>query len=91
MMSPFFASDDHLEERVRASSASARSFYGRRIIAVSFVSLFISVGFGFYSFGPFFKAIAEELGGSRLGVGGALTTFMIATALFGPFLGSSSR
>ena len=87
MIRPLLLSDDHLEARVRDRSEMARTFYGRQIIAVSFVTLFISVGFGFYSFGPFFKAIATELGGSRFGVGGALTTFMIATALMGPFLG----
>ncbi|MEM6703929.1 MAG: MFS transporter [Acidobacteriota bacterium] len=87
MIRPLFASDDLLEARVRADAESARSFHGRRILGVSFVTLFISVGFGFYSFGPFFKAIASELGGSRLGVGGALTTFMVATALMGPWLG----
>ena len=87
MIRPLLVSDDSLEAQVRASNESARSFYGRRIIVVSFVTLFISVGFGFYSFGPFFKAIADDLGGSRFGVSGALTTFMVATALMGPFLG----
>ncbi len=87
MFASLFAPDALLEQRVREAAPHGKNFYGRRIIAVSFVTLFISVGFGFYSFGPFFKAIAAELGGSRLGVGGALTTFMITTALMGPFLG----
>ncbi len=59
-------------------------FYGWRIVAVTFLTLFVSVGFGFYSFGPFFKALADEFGGSRLGVGLGLSLFFLTNGLLAP-------
>ncbi|HUP24118.1 MAG TPA: MFS transporter [Thermoanaerobaculia bacterium] len=61
-------------------------FYGWKIVAVCFLTLFVSVGFGFYSFGAFFKALAEELGGSRFGVGLGLSVFTATSGLLGPIL-----
>jgi MFS family permease len=61
-------------------------FYGWKIVAVCFLTLFVSVGFGFYSFGAFFKALADELGGSRLGVGLGLSVFTATSGLLGPLL-----
>ena len=43
-------------------------FLGWRMVAVAFFVDFIAVGFFFYSYGVFFKAIAMEFGDSRLGV-----------------------
>jgi MFS family permease len=62
-------------------------FYGWKIVGVCFVTLFVSVGFGFYSFGAFFKAIAEEFGGSRAVVGAGLSLFFLTNGLIAPFLG----
>jgi len=62
-------------------------FYGWKIVAVSFLALFVSVGFGFYSFGPFFKALAAEFGGGRLGIGVGLAVFSLTNGLVAPFLG----
>ena len=70
---------------MRASAGGA--FYGWRIVSVAFLSLFVSVGFGFYSYGAFFRALAEEFGGSRLGVGVGLSLFTITNGLIAPFLG----
>ena len=33
------------------------------MVGVFFLTVLVSVGFGFYSFGAFFKALAGELGG----------------------------
>ena len=62
-------------------------FYGWRIVAVTFLTHFISVGFLFYSYGAVFKALAADFGGSRLGVGIGLTVTQVVTALFSPVLG----
>jgi MFS family permease len=62
-------------------------FYGWRIVAVTFVTHFIAVGLVFYSYGVFFKALAEEFGGSRFGVAAGLAIMNIAIGLFAPFLG----
>jgi MFS family permease len=62
-------------------------FYGWRIVAVAFVTHFISVGLVFYSYGVFFKALAEDFGGSRFGVATGLAIMNIAIGLFAPFLG----
>lgn len=62
-------------------------FYGWKIVAVTFVTHFISVGFVFYSYSVIFKPIAEDLGGNRLGVSMGLAVMNIATGIFAPFLG----
>lgn len=62
-------------------------FYGWKIVATTCVTHFISVGFIFYSYGVFFKALAEEFGGSRLGVSFGLALMNLATGIFAPFLG----
>ncbi len=64
-----------------------RVFHGWKIVAVSFVALFVSVGFGFYSFGAFFVALTEEFGGGRTGVGIGLALFGITNGAVAPFLG----
>ncbi len=62
-------------------------FYGWRIVAVAFVAHFVSVGFVFYSYGVFFKALAAEFGGSRLGVSLGLALMNVAGAVVSPLLG----
>ncbi|MFQ5513252.1 MAG: MFS transporter [Myxococcota bacterium] len=62
-------------------------FYGWRVVAVTFVTHFVSVGFIFYSYGAFFKALAAEFGGSRLSVSVGLSIMQLVTGLFAPFLG----
>ena len=65
------------------------TFHGWKIVLVSFLALFVSVGFGFYSFGAFFVALTEEFGGGRTGVGVGLALFGITNGLVAPFLGSA--
>jgi len=62
-------------------------FHGWKIVAVSFLALFVSVGFGFYSFSAFFVALTTEFGGGRTGVGIGLAIFGITNGLVSPFLG----
>lgn len=62
-------------------------FYGWKIVAVTFVTLFISVGFSFYSFGVFFPVLVEEFGGSHFSVSLAIPIMNIVTGILAPFLG----
>lgn len=62
-------------------------FYGWRIVAVALVCQFVSAGFLFYSFGVFFKEVADELGGSRFDVSMGLAAANMAGALSAPFIG----
>jgi MFS family permease len=60
---------------------------GWRMVAVAFFVDFVAVGFFFYSFGVFFKAIAAEFGDSRLGVSLGFTATNIVGAIAAPLLG----
>ncbi len=62
-------------------------YYGWKIVATTFVTNFITMGFIFYSYGVFFKALAADIGGSRLGISFGLTIMNIAAAIVAPFLG----
>jgi MFS family permease len=68
-------------------AADARLFHGWRIVAVAFFVDFIAVGFFFYSYGVFFKALAEDFGGARLGVSVGLTLVNMVGGLLAPFIG----
>jgi len=69
-------------------SAEVRAmFYGWRIVSVVFLTNFVSVGLVFYSYGVFFKALAAEFGGSRLGVSTGLVIMSVVIAGLSPFLG----
>ena len=57
------------------------------MVAVAFFVDFIAVGFFFYSYGVFFKAIAAEFGDSRLGVALGLTVTNAVGALAAPLVG----
>jgi MFS family permease len=62
-------------------------FYGWRIVSVVFLTHFISVGLVFYSYGVFFKTLAAEFGGSRLGVATGLVIMNVVVAAVSPYLG----
>lgn len=57
------------------------------MVAVAFFVDFIAVGFFFYSYGVFFKAIAAEFGDSRLGVALGLTVTNAVGAVAAPLVG----
>ncbi len=65
------------------------AFIGWRMVAVPFFVDFIAVGFFFYSYGVFFKAIATEFGDSRLGVSIGTTVTMGVGAVLAPFIGQA--
>lgn len=66
-----------------------KRFLGWRMVAVAFFVDFIAVGFFFYSYGVFFKAIAAEFGDSRLGVSLGLTVTSTVGALVAPIVGNA--
>ncbi|MFT7686829.1 MAG: MFS family permease [Candidatus Azotimanducaceae bacterium] len=68
-------------------SQENKIYYGWKIIIVAFLVDFIAVGFFFYSYGVFFKALAVEFGGSRLDVSIGITLVNIVGALIAPTLG----
>ena len=57
------------------------------MVAVAFFVDFIAVGFFFYSYGVFFKAIAQEFGDSRLGVSIGISVTQVVGAVIAPFVG----
>jgi MFS family permease len=63
------------------------AFAGWHMVGVAFFADFIAVGFFFYSYGVFFKAIAAEFGDSRLGVSVGTTVTMGVGAVLAPFIG----
>jgi len=71
------------------SAGSGTRFLGWRMVAVAFFVDFVAVGFFFYSYGVFFKAIAAEFGGSRLGVSLGLTVTAAVGAVAAPLIGNA--
>ncbi len=65
----------------------SRRFFGWRMVGVAFFVDFVAVGFFFYSYGVFFKAIAAEFGDSRLGVALGLTVTNAVGAIAAPLVG----
>ena len=57
------------------------------MVLVAFFVDFVAVGFFFYSYGVFFKAIAVEFGDSRLGVALGLTVTSAVGAIAAPLVG----
>lgn len=62
-------------------------YYGWKIVGVAFLVDFIAVGFFFYSYGVFFKALATEFGGSRLDVSIGITLVNAVAAIIAPYIG----
>jgi MFS family permease len=62
-------------------------YHGWKIIGVAFLTNFISVGFIFYSYGVFFKDLAADFGGSRLGIGVGLAVMNVVNGIISPMLG----
>jgi MFS family permease len=65
----------------------AKPFLGWKMVLVAFCIDFVAVGFFFYSYGVFFKAIAEDFGGSRLGFAIGLTVTNAVGAIAAPYVG----
>lgn len=62
-------------------------FYGWVIVAVTFLTQFVTIGTVFYSYGILFKPLVEDLGVSRLAVGSALPLTFVVVGCAGPFIG----
>ena len=67
----------------------SRAFHGWRMVAAAFFVDFIAVGFFFYSYGVFFKALAADFGGARLDVALGLTLVNVVGGLLAPFIGEA--
>lgn len=59
------------------------------MVNIAFVVDFIAVGFFFYSYGVFFKELANEFGGSRLQAALGLTIANAVAAIASPYLGKA--
>ncbi len=70
-----------------AAPREHRPFQGWRIVGVAFLVDFIAVGFFFYSYGVFFKAVAADFGGTRLGVAVGISLTNLVGACLAPFVG----
>ena len=57
------------------------------MVAIGFCIDFIAIGFFFYSYGVFFKAIAEDFQGSRMGVSLGIVIAQGTGALMAPLIG----
>ena len=60
---------------------------GWGMVLVAFCVDFVAVGFFFYSYGVFFKSIAADFGGSRLGVSVGLSITQAVGAFVAPVVG----
>ncbi|RZO71759.1 MAG: MFS transporter [OM182 bacterium] len=72
---------------LQTSSQSPWRFMGWRMVLVAFCVDFVAVGFFFYSYGVFFKSIAADFGGSRLGVSVGLSITQAVGAFVAPVVG----
>ena len=63
------------------------TFYGWRIVAVSFITHFLTVGTVFYSFGVFFHPLAEEFHWTRAEVSWGFSLAAVVGAVYGPIFG----
>lgn len=70
-----------------SANRRAPAFHGWRIVGVAFFVDFIAVGFFFYSYGVFFKALAADFGGARLDVSVGLTLVNVVGGVLAPFIG----
>jgi MFS family permease len=75
------------EARGSTVAGAKKIFMGWRMVAAAFFVDFVAVGFFFYSYGVFFKAIAAEFGDSRLGVALGLTVTNAVGAIAAPLVG----
>lgn len=64
-------------------------FYGWKIVGVTFITLFISVGFIFYSYSIFFGALLEEFESSRFGVSMGLAIMNVSMGAVAIFIGKA--
>ncbi|MEE9282092.1 MAG: MFS transporter [Myxococcota bacterium] len=66
---------------------AAGIFYGWVIVAVTFLTQFVTIGTVFYAYGILLKPLVEDLGSSRLAVVSALPLTFIVVGCAGPLVG----
>ena len=64
-------------------------YYGWKIVGVAFITLFVSIGFIFYSYGVFMPTLEVEFGSTRLAGSLGLSLMMLTMGLSGPYLGKA--
>lgn len=64
-------------------------FYGWRIVGLTFLTNFVSVGCLFYSYGVFFRTLQAEMGGSSLSVSLGPICIQLANAVSAPWIGAA--
>ena len=74
---------------IRSPETKSGYFYGWNMVGMAFLGDFFAAGLFFYSFGVFFSALAEDFGGSRLGISIALMLSTSMGAFIAPFLGQA--
>jgi sugar phosphate permease len=62
-------------------------FYGWRIVAASFVLLFLFAGAGFYSFSVFIKPLEDDFGWPRASIALTMSVYFIIGGCAGPIVG----
>ena len=70
-----------------ASNKNSQVFYGWWIVAATFISVFIAIGVGVFTFGIFFKDLIKTFGWSRASLSMASTIFVLIGAIMGPLIG----
>ncbi|MBA7594239.1 L-lactate transporter [subsurface metagenome] len=64
-----------------------QTFYGWRIVAVSFLVLFVHAGAAFYSFGVLRDVLEDELEASSAAISGVVSIYMVVLGLTAPLAG----
>ena len=72
---------------MKKENQKAGIFYGWRIVAASFVLLFLFAGAGFYSFSIFIKPLEDEFGWPRAAIALTMSIYFIIGGCAGPLVG----
>jgi sugar phosphate permease len=72
---------------MRNTMPKANIFYGWRIVAASFVLLFLFAGAGFYSFSIFIKPLEDDFGWPRASIALTMSIYFIIGGCAGPVIG----
>ena len=72
---------------MRITMPKANIFYGWRIVAASFVLLFLFAGAGFYSFSIFIKPLEDDFGWPRASIALTMSIYFMVGGCAGPVIG----
>ena len=72
---------------MKKENQKAGIFYGWRIVAASFVLLFLFAGAGFYSFSIFIKPLEDDFGWPRASIALTMSIYFIIGGCAGPVVG----